>query len=265
MGYELNNNRENKGTLYSRCIGTLMSNGKYVFPLDNDDMLFGEDIFDYLYKINIEDEFDIIGFNAVKAKSYFDNIYKMEDLNDYRHKNNLIILQPELCSWFISIKGKLYFHYVTIWGKIIKTKLYINAINLLGKKRYSTYMSWAEDTSMNYVIFNIAKNFKFIHKYGIFHLISLSTASYTQPINNIFFGELFLTEIIFEFSKNNNNKIFSVFSAMFTLKKFYKKRALIKESNKQYLNNIILNILNSKYISAYNKTKLITYFHKFLS
>ena len=259
------NNKENKGTLYSRCIGTLMSKGEYVFPMDNDDLLFGEDIFDYLYKINIEDKFDIVGFNAVKAKSYFDNIYNMKDISNYKYKNNLIVLQPELSIWLISINGKFCPHDVTLWGKIIKTKLYINAINLLGKNRYSTYISWAEDTSMNYVIFNIANNFKFIHKYGIFHLVSHYTASYTQPINNHFFGELFLTEIIFDFSNNNQNKIFSAFSVLFILKKYYKKRSVIKENNIQYLNNTILKILNSKYISIYNKNILITSFHKFLS
>ena len=259
------NNKENKGTLYSRCLGTLMSKGKYIFPLDNDDMLFGEDIFDYLYKINIEDKYDIVGFNAVKAKSYFDNIYKMKDISNYKYKDNLIVIQPELSTWLISINGKFITHDVTLWGKIIKSKLYKNGINLLGKNRYSTYMSWAEDTTMNFVIFNIANNFKFILKYGIFHLISKSTASYTQPINNHFFGELFFTEIIFDFSNNNHNKIFALFSAMFILKKFYQKRSLIKRNNIQYLNNIISKILNSKHISIYNKNNLISSFHKFLS
>ena len=257
------NNIENKGTLYSRCIGTLMSRGKYVFPLDNDDILFREDIFDYLYKINIEIECDIVGFKAVEAESYFDNINKMKDLRNYKYENNLIVLQPELSIWLISSNGKFETHDVTIWGKIIKSRLYISAINLLGKNRYSIYVSWAEDTSMNYVIFNIANSFKFIHKYGIFHLNNKKTASYTQSINNHFYGELFLTDIIFDFSKNQN-KIFSVFSALDTLKKYYKKRALIKENSMQYLNNIILKILKSKYITISKKNKLIESFHKIL-
>ena len=135
-----------------------MSRGKYVFPLDNDDILFREDIFDYLYKINIEIECDIVGFKAVEAESYFDNINKMKDLRNYKYENNLIVLQPELSIWLISSNGKFEPHDVTIWGKIIKSRLYISAINLLGKNRYSIYVSWAEDTSMNYVIFNIANS-----------------------------------------------------------------------------------------------------------
>jgi len=67
-----------------------MSRGKYVFPLDNDDILFREDIFDYLYKINIEIECDIVGFKAVEAESYFDNINKMKDLRNYKYENTSI-------------------------------------------------------------------------------------------------------------------------------------------------------------------------------
>jgi len=257
------NNRENKGTLYSRCIGTLMSKGKYIFPLDNDDLIFGEDIFDYLYKINKKIECDIVGFKAVQAESYVDDICEMKDLRNYKFKNNLIILQPELSIWLISKYSKFDPHDVTIWGKIIKSNIYINAINLLGKKRYSTYMSWAEDTSMNYVIFNIANSFKFIDKYGIFHLNNNTTASYTQSINNHFFGELFLTDIIYDFSKQNHNKIFSLLSALETLKRYYNKRAFIKEDSILYLNNIIFKILKCKYINDKDKNKLINLYHKF--
>ena len=257
------NNRENKGTLYSRCIGTLMSKGKYIFPLDNDDLIFGEDIFDYFYKINKNIECDIVGFKAVQAESYLDDIYEMKDLRNYKYKNNLTVLQPELSIWLISKYSKFEPHDVTIWGKIIKTNIYINAINLLGKKRYSTYMSWAEDTSMNHVIFNIANSFKFIDKYGIFHLNNNTTASYTQSINNHFFGELFLTDIIYDFSKQNHNKIFSLLSALETLKRYYNKRAFIKKESIQYLNNIILKILKCKYINDKDKNKLINLYHKF--
>ena len=54
------NNKKNMGTLYSRCIGTLIAKGEYIFPLDNDDMVFGEDIFDYTIKKAKENNYDII-------------------------------------------------------------------------------------------------------------------------------------------------------------------------------------------------------------
>jgi vacuolar-type H+-ATPase subunit F/Vma7 len=54
------NNKKNMGTLYSRCIGTLIAKGEYIFPLDNDDMVFGEDIFDYTIKKAKENNYDIL-------------------------------------------------------------------------------------------------------------------------------------------------------------------------------------------------------------
>ena len=258
------NNKKNMGTLYSRCIATLISKGEYIFPLDNDDMIFGEDIFNYSYKIAIEDNYDIVGFKAVLIKNYSENIRKMRDVEKYSNQNNFIIKQPELSTWIISIKGKYKPHDVTLWGKIIKSKIYFKAIKLLGKKRYSTYMSWAEDTCMNFIIFNIAESFIFIHKYGIFHLISSLTASSWQPINNKFFGELFLLDIIFDFSKNNEDKIYSVYAALYIMNNYYKDKSIINKSNLSYLNSIIFKIESSKYINKDNKSILMKEFQKFL-
>ena len=39
------------GTYFSRSIGTLSARGKYIFHLDNDDMLLNEDSFDTITKI----------------------------------------------------------------------------------------------------------------------------------------------------------------------------------------------------------------------
>ena len=39
------------GTLYTRCIGSLSAKGKYIYPLDNDDMFLDRDI---LYNITFE-------------------------------------------------------------------------------------------------------------------------------------------------------------------------------------------------------------------
>ena len=39
------NNKKNMGILYTRCIGVLNSKGRYIFPLDNDDMFLDNDVF----------------------------------------------------------------------------------------------------------------------------------------------------------------------------------------------------------------------------
>ena len=247
------NNKKNMGTLYSRCVGTLISRGKYIFPLDNDDMIFGEDILDYIFRRASHDDYDIVGFKAVKVKNYSENISKIQDLYPYKNPNNLIVKQPKLSTWMITSNNKFNPHDVTLWGKIIKSKIYKKSINLLGPKRYSLYLSWAEDTSMNFIIYNTAKSYIFIHKYGILHLFSPTTASFTQPINKNFFGMLFFLEIIFDFSKNNDDKNYSVSAALDIIKEYIRNKSIINKENLFYLNNIIIKIMKSKYISKKNK------------
>ena len=45
------NNKKNFGTLYTRCIGTLAAKGKYIFPLDGDDMFLDKDIIRNIYNL----------------------------------------------------------------------------------------------------------------------------------------------------------------------------------------------------------------------
>ena len=73
----------------------------------------------------------------------------------------IIIYQPQLRNSLISKFGN--FKDANIWGKIIKSKIYKKGINYLGIKRYSNFMSWAEDTCMCFIIYNIAQSYKFIN------------------------------------------------------------------------------------------------------
>ena len=84
---KLINNNKNMGTLYSRCIGTLMSKGNYIFALDNDDLFFNEDVFDYIYKKAIEGNFDIVGFKTICVNDYHDKIENMVDDYFSNHTN----------------------------------------------------------------------------------------------------------------------------------------------------------------------------------
>ena len=65
------------GTLYSRSIAALMSKGEYIFGLDNDDMYFYHDVFDYIYKKGKHEDLDIIGFLTINLWNYIASIKKM--------------------------------------------------------------------------------------------------------------------------------------------------------------------------------------------
>ena len=257
------NNKKNMGSLYSRSIGVLISRGEYIFPLDNDDMFFDDHIFYSILKIAKESYLDIVGFRGIKMRNYSYGINQMRDLNNYQHHDNIIIRQPQLSSWFIAIKGHLSFHDVTIWCKCIKTKVYKKAIIELGFDRYKKFVSWAEDTSVNIIIFNIAKSFLFINIYGIVHLWNISTASYYQPIKIKFFGLLFLLDVLFDFSKSKD-KIYSVDLA-YEIKRRFKVKKFINDSNIIFFRNIVRKIANSRYIKSKNKQKIMKDYNFFFT
>jgi glycosyltransferase involved in cell wall biosynthesis len=67
-------NKKNMGILYSRCIAALNTKGDYIFPLDNDDLIFNPNILHILYNKAIKNNYDIIGFNSFNIHSYNFNI-----------------------------------------------------------------------------------------------------------------------------------------------------------------------------------------------
>ena len=118
------NNNKNMGTLYSRCIGVLMSKSRFIFPLDNDDMFFDEDVLDYIYNIGNKGNFDIVEFKTILTSNYNNSITQMEDHHLCNHENNLILHQPELGLFPIFKNGEYGAYDVNIWGKCIKTEIY---------------------------------------------------------------------------------------------------------------------------------------------
>ena len=89
---KLVNNKKNMGSLYSRSIGVIISKGEYIFSLDNDDLFFNDNIFDYTLKIALDYNFDIVEFRAVKIEKYENiSIEKMRDLYNYQfYPKNII-------------------------------------------------------------------------------------------------------------------------------------------------------------------------------
>ena len=256
-------NKKNMGSLYSRSIGVLLSNGKYIFPLDNDDMFFCEDIFDSIIKIAQELNLDIVGFRAIRMKSFKVDVNQMTDLLNYHHHDNLIIRQPYLSTWFITLNGQFKVHDVTVWCKCIKTKIYKEATIKLGSDRYTKFVSWAEDTSVNVIIFNFAQSFLFFNKYGIAHLVSTSTATFTQPIKNKFFGLLFLLDILFDFSKNKN-KFYAV-NFSYIIKNQFNVKRFINDNNIIFFRNIIRKFLTCKYIDSKRRKRIMKDFKFFFN
>ena len=137
----------------------------------------------------------------------------------------------------------------------------------MGIQRFSKFLSWAEDTSINFIIFNFAKTFKYVHKYGIAHFLGKNTASNRQRIDSKIFGDVFFLDIIFDFSRNNTeDKNLIIGQALYILYK-YKKYNITKynsDINSIYFKSVLNKIFHSKYLNKLNKRKLKGLFSSFL-
>ena len=236
-----------------------MSKGNYILCLDNDDLFFDEDVFDYLYKQINNENLDLVSYRALCFTNYFDRISKMKDYRFFGFKDNLYLSQPELGNFPISFKGRFFVHDNEIWSKIIKSIMYKKAVNLLGIQRYSKYICWAEDTSINFIIFNIANSFKYCHKFGYIHIYLRTSASFMQNINNKLYGELFFLDVMLDFSQNSSGKNLAVSYALKITNK-YKLKQIVNNTITNYLKTILNKIIQSKFITFENKLKLKSIF-----
>ena len=248
------NNKRNMGTLYSRCIGALKAKGKYIFGLDNDDLLLDEGVLETVY-LNAEiNNFDIVEIKSFNIHNYNPDNQSIRNGDFIQHPNNLILHQPDLGIFSITQNKALALTDHFIWGKCIKTHIYKLAVNKLGKKRYSYYNCWTEDITIVFIIFNIAKSFIFLNMFGIFHIISATTTSNKLTNSHKFITHIFFLDILYDFSKND-----------FITKKYVAEYALsfskdlinkLDINNKQYFNNIIKKIIDCKYIPNEYKHKI---------
>ena len=248
------NNQKNMGTLYSRSIGVFQSKGNYIFPLDNEDMFFDEDVFNFIYQEAYNFNYDIVGFKTIQANSYKARINEMKN-GCHIHKENFTIDQPNLSLFGISKNNRFKIREVHFWSKCIKNSIYKKAVNSLGRKRYSFFMSWSEDTSMVFVLFNVAESYRYIIKYGIFRFNRKNSASESMPKSSKLFGEIFCLDVIFDFTKNDfKSKKYAVYKAIYIKNcKFFKS---LDKFNIDYLKSTLKKLLSCPYINNDDKTKI---------
>ena len=248
------NNKKRMGTLYSRSIGTLAAKGKYLFPLDNDDMFLDSDIFNYIFNEANNNNYDIVKFRGLWARSIEDFMLKRVKTKLYmNHRIGLILHQPEL-SYFPIRKHKDYFRDVFLWGKCIKSEIYKSAINLYGEKNYSEFIIGWEDGIINFVICQISNSFKFIGKYGVFNIIS-ENSSYFKALNtdnNIY--EIKFLQAVFNFSKDSyKGKEIIVYLVTTLLHRKLFKKTLENKALEKLFNSILKKIMECPYISINDK------------
>ena len=246
---EIINNEKNMGILYSRSLGVLNAKGKYIVPLDHDDFFFDDDVFEVIYEEAEKTNFDMISIMEVEIKKVYTNIIGMRDGCTTHQPDGLIIKQPEL-PYFPFFKNNRYSIVdVDIWGKIYRTEIYKKAVNLLGIERYSIYNFFNEDQIDLFAICIVSKPYKYVRKYGIFHIMGHKSALNRVKIEHLQKMRIFFIEEIFDLSKFENKKYGLFLAISFNFNN-------INEDNKLYLRVVLKKILECEYIESNLKQEL---------
>ena len=253
------NNKKNMGTLYTRCIGSLSAKGKYIYPLDNDDMLLDRDIlYNITFEIAEKNDFDIVEFRAIETHglhNFYKNKISEAILN--KHKKGRVLYQPELSLYSLRPSIKIsHYHQsdVYIWAKCIKAEIYKKAVTLYGEERYSNYVTTFEDLIINYIIFQFAKSFVYVPKYGILRIFSGSSAYLHTTIIPFNKYEMRLLDAVVDFSRNTTEgKKVVVNIAVKVLENKALDMTLKKKKYKILLKSILKRIFKCEYISKEDK------------
>ena len=252
-------NKKNMGTLYSRCIGTLSSKGKYILPLDHDDMYLYKYAFDDIYKEINYNNLDMIKFNGIETenlRAFFKdriNNVKFAFNRDY----NIIINQPNL-SYYPTIRlndiGNNFAVDLFLWLKCIKTGLYKKAILSLNKDMYSIHITSHEDDIMSFIIFQLAQTFKYIKKYCVLHFEYSTSANKLTTDENRVIANIYYLDIVFKFSKSTRKGKEIILGIVINIMKFNSFINVMKSIKyKKYFNDILKKIYSSKYIKVNDK------------
>ncbi len=119
-----------------------------------------------------------------------------------------MLFQPELGYYPIIPKSSFpgwRSNEVVIFAKLIKSLIYKNALNKLGKDRFSRYMVLGEDDIANIIIFNTANIAKFINLYGYLHINRVGSVFNTKKNKNIdqkLINFLYILDVLIVFSKD---------------------------------------------------------------
>ena len=246
------NHLKNEGTYHCRVEGALYSKGKYILYLDPDDMILNPNLFKILFKFSFN-YFDIIEYTVCH---YIENNNKFfcpkeHELNHYHNYSKNIIYQPELSNiLYFKPRTEEYSSVIcrTVWNKLYKKEVILKTINYIGNDYFQNkYIIVVEDTLLNIIIFNFAKNYTNINIDGYLYNIRESSISRLESkelliktsISFFLYYQLFY-RLIKEYDKDRNFLFydFNIYGNNLLNLKKYKIKYYLKKA-KNLLNEII--------------------------
>ena len=252
-------NKKNHGTLYSRSIGAMNAKGKYIMALDNDDLfLYG--IFEKCYEEAENNNLDIIEFSGIQICKNC----SIDDKNIFvpyflQFKNDgMLVSQPELSTFdYIRTNTSFDFIDVFVWGKAIKTEIYLKTLDKIGNYIKEHNICLTEDKIFTFGLFKVANSFKYINIFGIVYIENIDSICHSWPIKKqkrIIHDFFMLSVIFYKLSKNTDE----VQIVVDEFKKHYKEYSLFLDNeHKILLENLKQSLLNNTHILEKEK-KLIS-------
>ena len=176
------NHQKNFGVYRSRADAIKNAKGKYILLMDPDDMLLNPDLFKALFTYNLQYNLDIIEFSVYYKRDKSSLIYLSSNHEDnhYHKFNKTIINQPELSNIiFFNPITKNYSSIICriIWNKFINNEVLMKSINYIDKDFDNKFLITADDTPINILVFNFAKNYSNINLPGYLYNLRLNSMS----------------------------------------------------------------------------------------
>ena len=251
-------NKKNKGTLYSRYIGELNANSKYIIFIDCDDFVLENGIvnsYKYIEKTNL----DIVQFHTIWQDK------NRISISNFSYNYEKTLYQPYLSYiYYYNIKTKKGDEYnFALWNKLIKRKIVNKAFKWIGEKYLKEKIIIHNDLIILFSMLKNANSYKYIDELGYYYYKSNKNSASSSWKNNKISNELvhgLFTNIKFLYEKAGNtylDKYFCIFKVQNYYNKYNKLFKYLNKNELTYITKIFNKLINSDFISKEDKSKIL--------
>ena len=251
-------NKKNMGTSYSRYIGELNANSKYIIFIDCDDFVLENGIVNF-YKYIEKNNLDIVQFHTIWQDK------NRISISNFSYNYEKTIYQPYLSYiYYYNIKTKKGDEYnFALWNKLIKRKIVNKAFKWIGEKYLKEKIIIHNDLIILFSLLKNANSHKYIDELGYYYYKSNKNSASSSWKNNKISNELIyglFTNIKFLYEKAGNtylDKYFCIFKVQNYYNQYNKLFKYLNKNELTYIIKIFNKLINSDFISKEDKSNIL--------